>query len=195
MVRYMRSRRTSFPDELTPDKFSIQGDDKQKNNTSDKKCPTNIPIQELENLFRIKKERKDTKFMNHLQQNIQFAKENNLLKIKINELESRLNNLLKENLKLKQENSINESKYKKTLNEQINILEYGIFKRFDEIILMFDNIRQKESLSTNLNPLWSKYHPDNSNDNSNHNNDNLNNLNNNNNNNMYNLSNTLLTPS
>lgn len=189
MVRYMRSRRTSFPDELAPDKFSIQGDDKQKNNTSDKKCPTNIPIQELENLFRIKKERKDTKFMNHLQQNIQFAKENNLLKIKINELESRLNNLLKENLKLKQENSINESKYKKTLNEQINILEYGIFKRFDEIILMFDNIRQKESLSTNLNPLWSKYHPDNSNDNSNLNN------NNNNNNNMYNLSNTLLTPS
>ncbi|KAK5961735.1 Sgo1p PWA37_001108 [Arxiozyma heterogenica] len=198
MVRYMRPRRTSFPDELSPDKFSIQSNDKQKNNTGrvatsntsnttttittpNKKYPTNIPIQELENLFHIKKERKDTKFMNHLQQNIQFAKENNLLKIKINELESRLNNLLRENLNLKQQNSINELQYKKTLNEQINILEYGMFKRFDEIILMFDNIRKREHLSINLNPLWNKYHPDNNNNNNNHS--------------MPNPSNSLLTPS
>lgn len=152
MVRYMKSsRKTSLPDELNHDKFSLD--------TNNGKGPTNIPIQGIENLFYMKRERK---FMNHLQQNIQFAKENNLLKIKISELELRLDNLLKENLNLKRQNSVNESRYRKNLNEQINVLEYGIFKRFDEIILMFDNIRKRENLfNIKSNPLWNKYHPDN----------------------------------
>ena len=162
MVRYVRSRKTSFPDELNPDKFSIQSNNNKDMNS--KKCPTNVPIfQELESLFHIKKEKRDTISMNHLQQNIQFAKENNLLKIKINDLETRLNSLLKENLNLKRQNSINELQYKKCLNEQINVLEYSIFKKFDEIISMFDNIRKRENLSTDSNPLWNKYHPDNNN--------------------------------
>lgn len=157
MVRYTRGR-----------KLDALGDSKQQNparisgNNNMKKITNSSvkasELKQLQDILNIKTEQQQSRKVGFAQQNIQFARENTSLKTKITELELKLNDLLKENLQLRQNNVSNKIQYESHLNEQICLLENGVFQRFDEIILMFDNVRKRENLPANKSSQWMKYH-------------------------------------
>lgn len=156
MARYTRARKVdALGDSKQQNLARISGNTMKKINNSAAKTSD---LKELQDILNIKKTEPQSRKVGFAQQNIQFARENSSLKTKITELELKLNDLLKENLQLRQNNISNKIQYESHLNEQISLLENGVFQRFDEIILMFDNVRKRENLSPNKSSQWLKYH-------------------------------------
>lgn len=156
----MRTRRTSLPDNLDQELLVGIGGNRPKPSPPPLTANSNrtATIQDLHDILKMKPERPVPRKVGFAQQNIQFARENSLLKVKITELEHKLNDLLKDNLQLRHNNATNKLKYEQNLNEQITLLENGVYQRFDEIILMFDNIRKREGLPSNNSPQSVRYH-------------------------------------
>lgn len=162
MARYTRGRKLDGSGDSKHQKPSrISG-----NNTNNMKRGNNSNmrtsnLKELQDILNIKVEPQQLtqpRTVGYAQQNIQFARENTSLRTKITELELKLNDLLKENLQLRQNSVSNKIQYENHLSEQICLLENGVFQRFDEIILMFDNVRKRENLPPNESSQWKKYH-------------------------------------
>ncbi|CCF57886.1 hypothetical protein KAFR_0D02390 [Kazachstania africana CBS 2517] len=119
------------------------------NTTNVTSVPEPLHIQELQNYIDFGSQKIESIRNAFLQQNRQIAKENSTLKMKLNEMESKLNQLIQENMLIRSKLSLAELSYKEKLNENLKILEDTLLKKFQDIISMFDTIRENESIELN----------------------------------------------
>lgn len=109
-------------------------------------------IQELQNLMDFQKNKVEAIRSSYSQQNAQLARANSALMMKLSDIEKKISELVQENVTLRSKASIGELNYKRRLSEQLDVLENGISHRVEEIFLMFDSVRAKESLPVTASP-------------------------------------------
>lgn len=119
---------------------------KNGNNTSNPS--EQLPqIQQFQDLIDLQKAQFENIKSSYIQQNSQLAKSNSSLMMKIADMEKKVSELVQENVVLRSKLSMSELKYKEKLNSQFQILEKGVYQRFEEVVHIFTTVKKKEGLS------------------------------------------------
>ncbi|CCE64966.1 hypothetical protein TPHA_0J01440 [Tetrapisispora phaffii CBS 4417] len=122
-------------------------------NDETKKAKNKIPsdvneIQELQNLMEIQNDKLNEIKSTYSQQNSKLAKTNSALMMKVSGLEKIISDLVKENIVLRSQTISIRNEQDQKLEETLQVLENGLYQKFDEIFYMINNIRRKENLPT-----------------------------------------------
>lgn len=104
-------------------------------------------IQQFQDLIDLQKAQFENIKSSYIQQNSQLAKSNSSLMMKIADMEKKVSELVQENVVLRSKLSMSELKYKEKLNSQFQILEKGVYQRFEEVVHIFTTVKKKEGLS------------------------------------------------
>lgn len=108
---------------------------------------SSIPqIQQFQDVIDLQKAEFESIKCNYMQQNCHLAKSNSNLLIKLRDMEKNVSEMVQENVILRSKLSMNELRYKEKLNEHIQLMEKGVFQRFEEIFHIFGSIRRREGL-------------------------------------------------
>ena len=103
-------------------------------------------IQQFQDLIDLQKAQFENIKSSYIQQNSQLAKSNSSLMMKIADMEKKVSELVQENVVLRSKLSMSELKYKEKLNSQFQILEKGVYQRFEEVVHIFTTVKKKDCL-------------------------------------------------
>ncbi|KAL6940836.1 hypothetical protein ACO0QE_004754 [Hanseniaspora vineae] len=78
--------------------------------------------------------------------NSQLAKQLSSVTVKLSEMEKKLAAMMQENVLLRSKNTLDQMNYKKALKKHLEILEKGFSFKIDEILHMFNKVREREGL-------------------------------------------------
>lgn len=107
------------------------------------------PPREPDQKPKIDKEEVERMKQKYTVQNKSLAQQNSALSLKLSDMESKISDLINENMTLRKRKSLQDKDIKALLEKKLKTIESNFICKFDDLLLVFKDIRAKEGLSEN----------------------------------------------